>query len=186
MAGKGLEKVAKQATDSVVEDPKRLAIAGAALAAIPLVTQRLSKVGHKAKSQVVDSAKSQVVDTVKKATPDSPGELLGGGTGLLKGMFNGSDDDSDDSAEGRAAAGYGSGRRMPVQQGIDTWRRLDGCPDVGAATAGPVIAMTLWAPCRRSTEVRLVAIAGVGHVWPKAPYDATAEIWRFFAAHPKG
>jgi len=73
----------------------------------------------------------------------------------------------------------------PVEKGIELWRKLDGCPAAGAATAGPVIALTVWAPCRRSTEVRLVAIAGAGHTWPKAPYAATSEIWRFFAAHSK-
>ncbi|HEU0303391.1 MAG TPA: PHB depolymerase family esterase [Gaiellaceae bacterium] len=73
----------------------------------------------------------------------------------------------------------------PVEKGIEAWRRLDGCPEQGAATAGPVIAMTVWAPCGGGTEVRLVTLAGVGHTWPKGLYDATQEIWRFFAAHPK-
>jgi polyhydroxybutyrate depolymerase len=71
----------------------------------------------------------------------------------------------------------------PVEQGIELWRKLDGCPAAGAATMGPVISMTVWAPCRSGTEVRLVTIAGAGHVWPKEPYGATPEIWRFFAAH---
>jgi polyhydroxybutyrate depolymerase len=71
----------------------------------------------------------------------------------------------------------------PVEQGIELWRKLDGCPAAGAATVGPVISMTVWTPCRSGTEVRLVTIAGVGHVWPKEPYSATSEIWRFFAAH---
>ena len=71
----------------------------------------------------------------------------------------------------------------PVEQGIERWRKLDGCPAAGAATMGPVIVMTVWTPCRSGTEIRLVTIAGAGHTWPKAPYNATSEIWRFFAAH---
>jgi polyhydroxybutyrate depolymerase len=70
-----------------------------------------------------------------------------------------------------------------VEQGIERWRKLDGCPAAGAATMGPVIEMTVWTPCRSGTEVRLVTIAGVGHTWPKEPYNATSEIWRFLAAH---
>jgi polyhydroxybutyrate depolymerase len=71
----------------------------------------------------------------------------------------------------------------PVEQGIELWRKLNGCPAAGAATMGPVVAMTVWTPCRSGAEVRLATIAGVGHTWPKAPYNATSEIWRFFAAH---
>jgi len=85
------------------------------------------------------------------------------------------------------AGGYGTGRAgidwPPVQAGIDRWRELDGCPANGATTVNLVISTTVWAPCRNGTEVRLVTIAGIGHAWPKEPYAATVEIWRFFAAH---
>jgi polyhydroxybutyrate depolymerase len=87
------------------------------------------------------------------------------------------------------AGGYGTGRAglewPPVQAGIDRWRALDGCPADGATTLNAVISTTVWAPCDRGTEVRLVTIAGAGHVWPRTPYDATVQIWQFFAAHPR-
>jgi uncharacterized membrane protein len=137
---KGAKKVAKRATDGdgPLKSPVGLAVAGAAVAAIPFAAEKLakgagSKVSEKA-SQVTDKAKSELKDTAKDALPDSPTELLGGGplkrmfgggdsdddAGPLKRMFGGggdSDDDSDDS--GRAAPGFGSGRRMPIQQSID-------------------------------------------------------------------
>ena len=50
-------------------------------------------------------------------------------------------------------------------------------------TVSGAVSTTAWKPCRRSSEMRLVTIAGVGHTWPKAPYNATSEIWRFFATH---
>jgi polyhydroxybutyrate depolymerase len=87
------------------------------------------------------------------------------------------------------AGGYGTGRAgvewPPVQAGIDRWRTLDACSATAKTTVAGAVTTTSWAPCRGGTEVRLVTIDGVGHVWPKDPYGATAEIWRFFAAHPK-
>ena len=156
MATQALEKVgdgAKHAMDRVtsddspVKDPKALAIAGAAIAAAPLVAGGLSKIGLPKLSnkvselgdQAKDKAKSQVKDTIKSATPDSPAELLGGG-GMLKGLFGGADKSSDDDdSEGRAAPGHGSGRRMPIQQAIDVavpvsvvydhWTRFEDWPE---------------------------------------------------------
>jgi uncharacterized membrane protein len=156
MAGQAIEKVgrgAKRAADRVaggdspVNDPKRLAIAGVALAAVPLAAERLAKVGLPKLSgkvselgqQAKGKASSEIKDTVKEATPDSAGELLGGG-GLLKRMFgDGGGDKGDDDSEGRAAPGHGSGRRMPVQQAIDIavpvsvvynhWTRFEDWPE---------------------------------------------------------
>jgi uncharacterized membrane protein len=159
MATQAIEKVgegAKRAVervadgDSPVNDPKKLAIAGVALAAVPLAAGGLAKLGmpkvadkvSELGDQAKDKAKSEVKDTIKSATPDSPKELLGGG-GMLKGLFGGDkdksgDDDSDDS-EGRAAPGHGSGRRMPIQQSIDValpisvvydhWTRFEDWPE---------------------------------------------------------
>jgi polyhydroxybutyrate depolymerase len=72
-----------------------------------------------------------------------------------------------------------------VQQGIDTWRTLDGCPASGTTTVAGAVTTAAWKPCRKATEVRLVTVEGMGHQWPKGPYHGNAEIWRFFAAHPK-
>jgi uncharacterized membrane protein len=121
-----IEKVAKTARDAAkrvkpadaLNKPAGLAVAGAALAAAPFAIGKLvgatkPKVADKA-SEVADKAKSQIADTAKDAMPDSPKELLGGGP--LKRLFGGGDDDE---ADGRAAPGHGSGRRMPIQQAVD-------------------------------------------------------------------
>jgi uncharacterized membrane protein len=120
--------IASRATgeDSPLSNPAGLAIAGALLAAAPFAVGKLARAGApKFASKAGDladrakeTAKSQLEDATKDVVPDSPGELLGGGP--LKRLFSGSDDsdDSDDS-EGRAAPGYGSGRRMPIQQSVD-------------------------------------------------------------------
>lgn len=73
----------------------------------------------------------------------------------------------------------------PVQQGIDAWRRLDTCSGSGTTSERGAITTTSWTACRAGTEVRLVTLAGIGHTWPKEPYAATREIWRFFATHPR-
>jgi uncharacterized membrane protein len=109
--------------DSPLKGPAGLAVAGAALAAIPFAAEKLArggapKVAEKAgelADQAKDKAKTELRDAAKGALPDSPGKILGGGP--LKGIFGGGDDDDD--PEGRAAPGYGSGRRMPIQQEID-------------------------------------------------------------------
>jgi uncharacterized membrane protein len=126
----GAKNVAKKVADGdgPLSKPVGLAVAGAALAAIPLVAEKLAggrpKLAEKA-GDLAEGAKSKVkselADTAKEAMPDSPGEMLGGGP--LKKLFGSSDDGSDDSSdedgEGRAAPGHGSGRRMPIQQAVD-------------------------------------------------------------------
>jgi uncharacterized membrane protein len=141
MAAEAIEKVgdgAKRAVervtngDSPIDDPKRLAIAGVAIAAVPLAVQGLSKLGMPKISEKVsdlgdhakDAVTSQVKGGVKSAMPSLPS--LGG-------------DDSDEDSEGRAAPGHGSGRRMPIQQAVDValpiavvyahWTRFEDWPE---------------------------------------------------------
>jgi uncharacterized membrane protein len=122
------KQVANRVTseDSPLTKPAGLAIAGAVLAAVPFAVGKLTRAGapklaSKAgdlADQAKDKAKSQLADTAKDVVPDSPGELLGGGP--LKRLFGDNDDNDDnDDGEGRAAPGYGSGRRMPIQQSVD-------------------------------------------------------------------
>lgn len=40
-----------------------------------------------------------------------------------------------------------------------------------------------YAGCTAGTEVRLLRINGMGHIWPHTELDATASIWQFFKAH---
>ena len=127
---KGAKQAAKRVTngDGPLSKPAGLAVAGAALAAIPFAAAKLtgagSKIADKA-SDVTDDAKekvkSELKDTAKDALPDSPAEMLPGG-GPLKKLFGGGEgggSDDDDDEGGKAAPGYGSGRRMPIQQSID-------------------------------------------------------------------
>jgi polyhydroxybutyrate depolymerase len=77
------------------------------------------------------------------------------------------------------------------------WRKIDGCAgDPVEAHAGSLTRRT-WSCGRDWTVVDAITIEGGGHSWPggqrmarflDAPstaLDATAEIWRFFAAHPR-
>jgi uncharacterized membrane protein len=138
---KAAQKVATRAKKvDPLSKPGGLAIAGAALAAIPFAAEKLApKLSEKA-GEVSDSAKdkarSQLKDTAKDIVPDSPGELVGG---PLKRAFGGGDSDGGEKESGRAAPGYGSGRRMPIQQAVDvavpvkqaynTWTRFEDWPE---------------------------------------------------------
>ena len=137
---KGAQKAAKQVkANDALRKPAGLALAGAALAAIPYAAEKLGpklsgKAGDVADS-AKDKAKSQLKDSAKDLVPDSPGELVGG---PLKRVFGGGDD-ADDEGDGRAAPGFGSGRRMPIQQAIDVavpvkqaynaWTRFEDWPE---------------------------------------------------------
>ena len=128
-----IEKVAqgaKQVTKRVkksdaLNKPVGLAVAGAALAALPFAVQKLTGVGPNLAEKAEEVAggakekvKSEIADTAKGAMPDSPSELIGGNP--LKKVFGGDDSPDDDGdSEGRAAPGFGSGRRMPIQQSVD-------------------------------------------------------------------
>jgi uncharacterized membrane protein len=137
---KGAHQAAKrvQAGDGLSK-PAGLAVAGAALAALPYAAEklapRLSDKAEKVASTAKDKARSELKDTAKDLVPDSPGELVGG---PLKRAFGGGDDSGEEDG-GRAAPGFGSGRRMPIQQAIDvavpvkqaynTWTQFEDWPE---------------------------------------------------------
>jgi polyhydroxybutyrate depolymerase len=85
------------------------------------------------------------------------------------------------------------GPSVPVV--VDFWRAVNGCLDPTVVTDGPV--QRTVAGCSAGRSVDLVTVEDAGHQWPgsrtvrdeaDAPstsLDATAEIWRFFAAHPR-
>ena len=136
------QKAVKAATDKngPLSDPKKMAVAGIGLAALPValevvakrVAPKVSDLGEQAKDKVSDAtsgAVSSIGDQAKQAAKGAvaskvPG-LSGGdgeGEGLLSKITPGSsgDGDEDDDSEGRAAPGQGgSGRRMPIQQSVD-------------------------------------------------------------------
>lgn len=77
------------------------------------------------------------------------------------------------------------------------WRGVDGCPDPAATTATPQVSIAA-ASCPDGRAVELVTIDGYGHEWPSTAgskthygepvytgWDATSQLWAFFAAHPK-
>lgn len=117
-AGKSVTKAAKKVSngDGQLSKPAGLAAAGALIAAVPFAAQKLAGKAGDVTDQAKDKAKSQLKETASEMTPDSPGELLGGGP--LKRLFGGGDSE-DGERGGRAAPGFGSGRRMPIQQSID-------------------------------------------------------------------
>ena len=140
-SAKELTKVSKAAAKPLSK-PAGLAAAGVAMAALPVLAERVSKlVGPKASDlaeKATDKAKEGVKEKAKEAMPDSPGKLIGGGG--LGSLFGGGDDESDDGAgRGSAAPGHGSGRRMPIQQSVDVavpiktaynqWTRFEDWPD---------------------------------------------------------
>ncbi len=131
-AQQAAKKASPEMKDGPLSDPKGLAAAGIALAALPVAIQGISKlagpkVGRKVSEvgeQAKEKAKEQLAEKADEVTPDMPKKLLGGG-GIVGKLFGGGDDgdgddgDGDGAGEGSAAPGHGSGRRMPIQQSVD-------------------------------------------------------------------
>jgi uncharacterized membrane protein len=114
-------------TDQVKKHPGAMAAAGAALVALPYAAQGIAKLagkggggktaelGEKAKEKATGKAKDIAGEVAsEKMKPD-----LSGGLGKLFGGGDDSSDDEDGAGGGGAAPGYGSGRRMPIQQAVD-------------------------------------------------------------------
>ena len=73
-----------------------------------------------------------------------------------------------------------------VEQSIATWVELDGCPPTPAVEKNGLVTHTSYEPCKRGTAVELLAIQGIGHMWPPVSILPTSQtIWNFFVAHPK-
>jgi polyhydroxybutyrate depolymerase len=83
-----------------------------------------------------------------------------------------------------------------VQQTIDFWRAVDGCPEVPMTDRSGDIVHERYAPCDQGAAVELYTIVGGGHAWPGGnrprgaadvptqAISATRLSWEFFAAHP--
>lgn len=119
---KDLKKTGSKAMKTAAKKPAGLAAAGVALAAVPLAAEKLGGLVRGKASDAASSAGEKAKEKAKQAagemTPDKG--LLGGG-GLLSGMLGGGGDDEgeDGAGKGSAAPGFGSGRRMPIQQSVD-------------------------------------------------------------------
>jgi uncharacterized membrane protein len=145
LTSKAIEKAGQAApanAGEMMSKPAGLAVAGAAVAALPIVAEQVAKrLGPKG-AELVDQAKDaagqqvgeKVKEKAKEAAPEAVKSLPGGGilskfmggggdgeeSGGLFSKLTGGDSDSDsDGGGGRAAPGHGSGRRMPIQQSVD-------------------------------------------------------------------
>lgn len=71
----------------------------------------------------------------------------------------------------------------PVEQGIATWVRLDGCSNSGNPQKQGTLTQTIYSSCREDSVVELYTIDGQVHMWPGISF--TRRIWDFLATHPK-
>jgi polyhydroxybutyrate depolymerase len=87
----------------------------------------------------------------------------------------------------------------PVQESVDEWARLDGCPaQPQLVSDANGVRVQRYGPGRRQSEVLFTTIEGNGHHWPGTaeplpgmisgpsldPFNATDRIWAFFVEHP--
>jgi uncharacterized membrane protein len=126
-----LEEVNPANPDSPLSGAKGAA-AGVALAVLPIAVERVVRfAGDKASNRISSDELSRKVsdlggraagkarEATEKATPDIPKPSSGAGGMLGKLFSRGGDSGGGDSGDDRAAPGYGSGRRMPIQQSVD-------------------------------------------------------------------
>jgi polyhydroxybutyrate depolymerase len=86
----------------------------------------------------------------------------------------------------------------PVSETIQTWVRLDGCPETPKPSSKGAATARVYGPCRDGAEVVLWAIEGGGHTWPggettllekaivgpvNRDISASEEMWAFFKRH---
>ena len=87
----------------------------------------------------------------------------------------------------------------PVQDSVDLWARLDGCPPQPQVVSNEKgVSVLRYGPGREGSEVLFTTIEGNGHHWPDTveplphaicgptldPFNATDRIWEFFKQHP--
>jgi len=109
--------------------------------------------------------------------------------------IHGSADENIPFAGGRGAKGVTGNVWRSVPDTIRRWRRLDRCRPPTERRKGDVAVSR--SECAAGAAVELDLIRGGGHSWPggrrmsplldppSAALDATAALWRFFAAHPR-
>ncbi len=95
---------------------------------------------------------------------------------------------------------WGKTRTMPpVQDSVDLWARLDGCPPEPQVISDEKgIRVVHYCPGKDNAQVIFTTIEGNGHHWPGTveplsrkisgpsldPFPATDRIWEFFKANP--
>lgn len=88
--------------------------------------------------------------------------------------------------------GYGSILSVPAT--IDFWQRQNNCQPSAQVKQlkGDRVEIARYANCQGGSEVELVTLKGVGHVWPRGGSGASSllnggeEIWSFFQRHRLG
>jgi polyhydroxybutyrate depolymerase len=88
----------------------------------------------------------------------------------------------------------------PVQDSVDQWAKLDGCPPQPQVVSNENgVKVERYGPGRDGSEVIFTTVEGNGHHWPTSPeplphaicgptldpFSATDRIWDFFVRHPR-
>jgi polyhydroxybutyrate depolymerase len=98
-------------------------------------------------------------------------------------MINGTDDRKVPWSGERAVYGW----IMSVPDSINFWRQHNGCTGKEVKQIlNARVEISRYHNCRNNSEVELVALKGVGHVWPRGGFgsqqllNGSEEIWNFF------
>jgi polyhydroxybutyrate depolymerase len=76
---------------------------------------------------------------------------------------------------------FASGSFEPVPASVASVAAAEGCAPNEEVATDRTVQTKRWTGCRNGSRVQLVTIAGAPHAWPVgSPYDATAEVLRFF------
>lgn len=71
-----------------------------------------------------------------------------------------------------------------VPEALAGWAMHNRCQPQLKQDAQPApLAVVRYAGCSDGSEVRLLRVDRMGHVWPRAEVDASAVVWQFFKAH---
>ncbi|MBW4582778.1 MAG: hypothetical protein KME42_24695 [Tildeniella nuda ZEHNDER 1965/U140] len=105
-------------------------------------------------------------------------------------MINGTDDQKVPWQGGDL--GYGSILSVPGT--IDFWQRYNNCPSSVPVkrAVGDRVEIARYPNCQGGSEVELVTLKGIGHVWPRGGSGSSSllngseEIWSFFQRHRLG
>jgi polyhydroxybutyrate depolymerase len=80
---------------------------------------------------------------------------------------------------------FADGSFQPVPASVAAVAGAEGCGRSPAVVTDGTVKTEQWTGCRNDSRVQLVTLAGAPHGWPVgAPYDATAEVLRFFGIGP--
>jgi uncharacterized membrane protein len=110
-------KKAKSPTDQL-KSPGGMAVAGAALMALPFAAEGIAKLGKGKAGDVGKDVKGKLSEKAKDVAGEVADEKLKPNlSGGLGGLFGGGEDSDDQGDE--AGTAHGSGRRMPIQQSVD-------------------------------------------------------------------